>query len=144
MGKEKKTVELWDGFVVDVDEKLIDDFDFTSELSEAMQNNDLKTLATMYMALVGGEETYTKVREHIEEQHGYFSQEAFVKIVQKIDGVLPKAGNRAQRRSWKTSHQSRRISNNTIISTQTYFTVMAKLVICAMLAYLANYRQQVE
>ena len=104
MGKEKKTVELWDGFVVDVDEKLIDDFDFTSELSEAMQNNDLKTLATMYMALVGGEETYTKVREHIEEQHGYFSQEAFVKIVQKIDGVLPKAGNRAQRRSWKTSH----------------------------------------
>lgn len=98
-----KTIELWEGFEVQVDNQLLDDFDFTSELQQALTANDASTLATMYMALVGGEETYEEVRAHIVEEKGYFSQEAFLKIMEKIDSVFPKSGNRAQRRSWKNS-----------------------------------------
>lgn len=101
--QKETTLELWDGLTVKVDQQLMDDFDFTSELAEALNTNDVKTMATMYMALVGGEETYQQIREHIEAEKGYFSQDEFIKIIQKIDGALPKSGNRAQRRSWKTT-----------------------------------------
>lgn len=103
MTKENKTVELWDGFEVPVDKQLLDDMDFASDLSSALNQNNMEDLVTMYMALVGGEETYEKVRTHIEEEHGYFSQKAFLEIIDKINAVFPKSGNRAQRRSWKTS-----------------------------------------
>ncbi len=99
----QKTIELWDGFAVPVNEQLFDDFDFMSDLSTAINSGNLGETAAMYMAIVGGEPTYHKVREHIEKEHGYFSQEALSKITKKIDALFPKAGNRAQRRSWRNT-----------------------------------------
>lgn len=98
-----KIVELWDGFTVNVNEQLMDDVDFVGDLSDALNSNDLKTLIVMYMALIGGEDVYEKVREHIEKEQGYFSQKALLEITQKIDAIFPKSGNRALRRSWKNS-----------------------------------------
>jgi hypothetical protein len=100
---EPKTIELWDGFEVEVKEQLMDDVDFMSDLSAAIQTNNVAELISMYMAIVGGEDTYEKVREHIETEYGYFSQKGFTEITKKIDNLFPKSGNRAQRRSWKTS-----------------------------------------
>ena len=99
----EKTVELWDGFNVKFNEQLLDDFDFTSDLSDAIQNNDLAAMVEMYMATIGGENVYQQIREHIEQKEGYFSQKSLIGVLQKIDAAFPKAGNRAQRRSWKTS-----------------------------------------
>lgn len=100
---ENKSVELWDGYTVNVDMQLLDDFDFTSDLAEAQEKNDIRTLITMYMALIGGEETYQTIREHIEADKGYFSSQELMAIIEKVNDVLPKSGNRAQRRSWKPS-----------------------------------------
>nr|DAJ18970.1 MAG TPA: hypothetical protein [Siphoviridae sp. ctRJB2] len=97
----KKTVELWDGYTVDVNMQLMDDFDFISELSEAHRTGNLSELVSMYMAVIGGQETYDEIRTHIEEEYGYLSQKALLEIMEKVDGCFPKAGNRAQRRSWK-------------------------------------------
>lgn len=103
MATGKKSLELWDGFTVELNQQLMDDFDFSSDLSDAYNANDLRTVGTMYMALIGGEEVYEQVREHITEEHGYFSTKAFSEVLKKIDNALPKSGNRAQRRSWKAS-----------------------------------------
>ena len=100
---EPKSIELWDGFSVTVDEQLMDDFDFVTDLQKAMSDNDLSTLVEMYMALVGGSTVYDKIRSHIEAENGYFSQKALLEVLAKIDGAFPKSGNRAQRRSWKTT-----------------------------------------
>lgn len=97
-----KKIELWNGFEVEVNERLLDDFNFTMDLAEAQKNNDLPEFISMIFAIVGGEETYDKTEKHITEEKGYFSQEELLKIVEKIGAVLPKAGNRAQRRSWQT------------------------------------------
>lgn len=99
-----KTIELWDGFSVEVNEQLLDDFDFIADLNEATRNDDISTMVSMYMALIGGDETYKAVREHITKEQGYFSQKALLDIMGKINDVFPKAGNRAQRRSWKNTH----------------------------------------
>lgn len=101
--KEQRKIELFEGFEVNVNEQLLDDFDFMADLSTAINTNNVGDLVEIYMALVGGEETYEKVREHIIEENGYFSQEAFTVITKKIDALFPKAGNRASRRSWKPS-----------------------------------------
>lgn len=98
---ENKTIELWDGFTVDVNMQLLDDLDFTVDLQKAIADNDVAELIAMYMALVGGDDTYDKIREHIEKEHGYVSQKALMEIMDKISAVFPKSGNRAQRRSWK-------------------------------------------
>lgn len=96
-----KTLELWDGFTVTVNEQLMDDMDFVKDLNDAGRDNNFSEMITMYMALIGGEEIYQKIREKIEADQGYFSQKEFLKIVEKISDVLPKGGNRAQRRSWE-------------------------------------------
>lgn len=100
---EKKTVELWDGYSVEVNEQLFDDFDFMDDMSSALQKSDLGLLVELYMAVVGGEKTYQAIRDHIIEEEGYFSQKALQTIMEKIDAFFPKAGNRAQRRSWRTT-----------------------------------------
>lgn len=97
----KKTIELWDGYTVDVNMQLMDDFDFISDLSEAHRTGNISELVTMYMALIGGDKVYDDIRAHIEKEYGYFSQEALLEIIAKVDECFPKAGNRAQRRSWK-------------------------------------------
>lgn len=102
MATEKK-IELWDGYEVTVNEQLIDDFDFITDLAKAQKEKDVATLVEMYFAVVGGEDTYFDVRKHIEDEKGYFSQSELFRIISKVDDAFPKAGNRAQRRSWSTS-----------------------------------------
>lgn len=103
MSTTNKKVELWDGYEVEVNEQLLDDFNFTQDLAEAQKNNDLAEFVSMIFAIVGGEDTYKAVEKHIVAEKGYFSQESLYDILGKIGDVLPKAGNRAQRRSWQTS-----------------------------------------
>lgn len=98
-----KKIELWAGYEVEINEQLLDDFNFAKDLSVAQKNNDLPEFIAMIFAIVGGEKVYDDVEKHITDEKGYFSQEALLDIVSKIGNVLPKAGNRAQKRSWQTS-----------------------------------------
>ena len=98
-----KKIELWEGYEVEVNEQLLDDFNFAQDLAVAQKNNDLPEFVSMIFAIVGGEKTYKAVEKHIKEEKGYFSQESMLEIIGKIGEVLPKAGNRAQRRSWQTT-----------------------------------------
>lgn len=97
-----KKIELWEGYEVEVNEQLLDDFNYVMDLSEAQRNNDLPEFISMTFALVGGEDTYKDVEKHIVEEKGYFSQEELLSIIEKIGKAFPKAGNRAQRRTWQT------------------------------------------
>jgi hypothetical protein len=99
-----KQIELWEGKTVEVNEQLLDDADFMFDLNDASNNNDARTLATMCIALIGGDDIYQEIREHIEKEHGHYSFKELNKILEKVVDVLPKGGNRAQRRSWKTSN----------------------------------------
>lgn len=77
-------------------------FDFISDLSEAQRTSNISELVTMYIAVIGGNKVYDDIGAHIEAEHGYFSQKAPLEITAKVDDCFPKAGNRAQRRSWKS------------------------------------------
>lgn len=103
MSKEKKTIELWDGYEVEVNEQLLDDFDFQYDLAEAQRTSNLPDFVSMIFAIVGGEKVYEDTRKHIVDEKGYFSQQELLEIIGKIGDAFPKAGNRAQRRSWQTS-----------------------------------------
>lgn len=98
-----KKIELWDGYEVEVNEQLLDDFNFAQDLATAQKNNDLPEFIAMIFAIVGGEKVYDDVEKHITDEKGYFSQESLLDIIGKIGNALPKAGNRAQKRSWQTS-----------------------------------------
>lgn len=98
-----KKIELWDGYEVEFNEHIANDFDFAQDLSTAVKNNDLAEIVTLYFALIGGEKTYNDFREHIIEEKGYFDIQAVQELMAKVDSNLPKVGNRAQRRSWQTS-----------------------------------------
>lgn len=100
---ENKKIELWAGYEVEVNEQLLDDFNFVKDLAEAEKNKDVAEYIMMIFAVVGGEEVYKETEKHITEEHGYFSQSALLEIVEKIGTAFPKVGNRAQRRSWQTS-----------------------------------------
>lgn len=97
-----KKVELWKGYEVEVNEQLLDDFDFQQDLAKAQKENDLPTFISMIFAVVGGDKVYDDVREHITEEKGYFSTDSMLEIIGKIGDAFPKAGNRAQKRSWQT------------------------------------------
>lgn len=98
-----KKIELWDGYEAEVNEQLLDDFNFSQDLAEAQRKGDLPEFVSMIFAIVGGEKVYRDTEKHITDEKGYFSQEALLEVVEKIGSVFPKAGNRAQRRSWQTS-----------------------------------------
>lgn len=98
-----KKIELFDGYEVEFNDVLADDFDFIQDLSTAIKTNDLAELVTLYFALVGGDKTYNEVRDHIIKTERHFSFDAVREVMKRIDNALPKAGNRAQRRSWETS-----------------------------------------
>lgn len=100
-----KKITLWEGKEVDINEQLMDDFDFITDLSRARQNNDLAEIIAMSFALIGGEETYNTFRDHVIEEEGYFSQKKLIEVLNQISDAFPKAGNRAQRRSWDHSQQ---------------------------------------
>lgn len=103
MSDNKKTIELWEGYEVEVKEQLLDDFNFTRDLAEAQKNDDLQMFVGMLFEVIGGEKTYDAVEKHITEEKGYFSQEELLKILEKVGDAFPKAGNRAQKHSWQTS-----------------------------------------
>ena len=98
-----KTIELWKGYEVEVNEQLLDDFNFASDLAKAQKDNDLPEYISMIFAIVGGEPVYRDVEKHITKEKGYFSQSSLLEIIEKIGEAFPKVGNRAQRRSWQTS-----------------------------------------
>lgn len=100
---DKKTLELWEGYEVEVNEQLLDDFDFLTDLAEAERKHNLAELVSMHFALVGGEKVFQDAREHIESKVGYVSTEEMGKILGVIKTLFPKTGNRAQKRSWQTS-----------------------------------------
>lgn len=102
MANDKK-IELWDGYEVKVNDQLIDDFDFITDLAKAQKERDIATLMQMYFAVIGGENVYKDVRKHIEKEKGYFSQSELFKIINKVDSTFPKAGDRAPERSWSNS-----------------------------------------
>lgn len=97
-----KQVELWKGYEVEVNEQLLDDFDFQQDLAKAQNENDLPTFISMIFAVVGGDKVYDDVREHITEEKGYFSTDSMLEVIGKIGDAFPKTGNRAQKRSWQT------------------------------------------
>lgn len=100
---ETKKIELWDGYEVEFNEQLLDDFDYIADLDKARRENDVATIISMYFALIGGQEVYDNVREHITKEKGYFSQKELTAILEKITGFFPKAGKLAEKRSWQTT-----------------------------------------
>jgi hypothetical protein len=100
---EVKTIELWDGYEVEVDLSLMDDFDFASELADASSSRNIGTITQMYMAMVGGDDTYDEVRAHLTKKDGRVTVTGITEILEKINSTLPKSGNRVQRRSGKIS-----------------------------------------
>ncbi len=100
---KKKTIELWDGYEVELDTTLMDDFDFVSELSEATEKGNIPVITEMYLALVGGPKTYEDLREYLVAKEGRVTVDGVSAVLQKVTDALPKAGNRAQRRSWRNS-----------------------------------------
>lgn len=100
---KNKTIELWDGYSVEVREELLDDMDFLEDLNAVIQTNDLHEVIAMHFALVGGEKVYDDAREYITQKCGRFSAAELRKIVNKIGECFPKDGNRASRRHDWTS-----------------------------------------
>lgn len=85
-------VELWDGYSVDVNEQLMDDYEFVADLNDYIQKNNIVGMYTMAFALVGGQEVFEKTKEHIVEEKGYFSEKELQKIIKKIIDCFPKVG----------------------------------------------------
>lgn len=104
MAEKQTKIELWDGYEVTVDTDLMDDFDYVADLDKARRDEDVSAIMTMYFALVGGEKTYNDARDYLIKKTGHFSLKGLSEMIDKIDKCFPKAGNRAQRRSWKTSN----------------------------------------
>lgn len=100
---DKKTLELWEGYEVEFNEKIANDFDFIQDLSTAVKENDLAGITTLYFALIGGEKVFNDFREHVIKERGYFDIKSVQELMAKVDAYLPKVGNRAQKRSWQTS-----------------------------------------
>ena len=98
-----KKIELWDGYEVEFNEQIANDFDFAQDLSTAVKNNDLAEIVSLYFALIGGEKVYNDFREHVIAEKGMFDTRSVQELLAKVDENFPKAGNRAQRRSWQTS-----------------------------------------
>lgn len=104
MPSSTKKIELWEGYEVEVDEQILNDFDYISDLNKAEKDNDLAEMITLYFAAIGGEKVFEDTRKHIIEKEGYFATDALLEIVNKINGQFPKAGKRAQKHYGKTSN----------------------------------------
>lgn len=98
--EETKTVELWEGKVVELENaQLVNDYDYISDLMEAKNNGDMKTIINMEFALLkDSEKVFEEVREHIIEERGIFDINELLKMVEKISDALPKATSPAQKR----------------------------------------------
>lgn len=98
-----KKIELWEGYEVDVNEQLLNDFDYVTDLNKAEKENDLAEMITLYFAAIGGDKVYKATREHIIKEKGYFATDALLEIINKINDQFPKAGKRASKPYGTTS-----------------------------------------
>lgn len=98
-----KKIELWDGYEVEVNEQILNDFDYISDLNKAEKDNNLAELVSLYFAAIGGEKVYEATKEHIVKENGYFATDALLEIIEKINEQFPKAGTRASKHYGKTS-----------------------------------------
>ena len=98
LAKLSNKIELWPEYEVEVNEQLLDDFNFIRDLNEAQRTNNLADFISMLFAIVGGQEVYDKVEAKITEEEGYFSQKRLLKVVEKIGEALPKVGSAASKR----------------------------------------------
>lgn len=98
-----KKIELWEGYEVEVNEQLLNDFDYATDLNEAEKNNDLAEMISLYFAAIGGEKVFKATREHIIKEKGYFATDALLDIINKINDQFPKAGKRASKPYGQTS-----------------------------------------
>ena len=96
--KSTNKIELWPGYEVEVNEQLLDDFNFICDFNEAQRTNNLADVASMLFMIVGGQKVYDEVEAHITEEKGYFSQSRLLKVVEKIGEALPKVGSAASKR----------------------------------------------
>lgn len=98
-----KKIELWEGYEVEVNEQILNDFDYVTDLNKAEKENDLAEMITLYFAVIGGDKVYKATREHIIKEKGYFATDALLEIINKINDQFPKAGKRASKPYGKTS-----------------------------------------
>ena len=103
MANTNKKIELWEGYEVELNEDLMDDFDYIHDLKKAFNNEDLGEIIALQFAIVGGDKVYEDAREYLIKEYGRVSLKGLQEITKKIDNAFPKAGNRAQRRSWQTT-----------------------------------------
>lgn len=95
---KKKTIELWEGYEVEVDEQYFNDVDFMTDFSKAVNENAVEDVIIMLFVVVGGEKVYEDARQYVTEKCGYFAMDELRKITSRIEDCFPKAGNRASRR----------------------------------------------
>lgn len=103
MAVKNKKIKLWDGYEVEVNEQVLNDFDYISDLNKAEKDNDLAEMISLYFAAIGGEKVFNATRKHIIEEKGYFATDSLLEIIDKINEQFPKAGKRAQKRYGKIS-----------------------------------------
>ena len=103
MSTNNKKIELWEGYEVEANEQILNDFDYITDLNQAEKDNDLANMISLYFAAVGGEKVYNDTRKHIIKEHGYFATDALLDVINKINDQFPKAGKRAQKHYGKTS-----------------------------------------
>ena len=104
MSTSNKKIELWEGYEVEVNEQILNDFDYITDLSKAEKDNNLAEMVSLYFAAIGGEEVYEATRAHIIKEKGYFATDELLAIINKINGQFPKAGKRAQKHYGQTSN----------------------------------------
>lgn len=101
MAEKTTKIELWDGYNVEVNEQILNDFDYVTDLNKAQKDNDLVEMVSLYFAIIGGEKVFNDTREHIIKEKGYFANDALLEIIDKINEQFPKAGKRAPKPSTK-------------------------------------------
>lgn len=98
-----KKIELWEGYEAEVNEQILNDFDYVTDLNTAEKNNDLAEMISLYFAAIGGEKVFEATRKHIIKEKGYFATDALLEIINKINDQFPKAGKRASKHYGQTS-----------------------------------------
>lgn len=95
---EVKTIELWPGEEVEVvREDLFHDLDYVKDLQHQLKENDLAVIDTLF-ALIGGEETLNKFREHVIAEKGIFDIDEVGKVTKQLLELFPKGSSSSSKR----------------------------------------------